>query len=49
MLAQGAIERPLVFEGNDTPGVMLASAARILSASVSVLRWVAQCRAHGMP
>ncbi|MCJ2189211.1 2Fe-2S iron-sulfur cluster-binding protein [Novosphingobium beihaiensis] len=28
VLAQGAIERPLVFEGNDTPGVMLASAAR---------------------
>jgi sarcosine oxidase, subunit alpha len=28
ILAQGAIERPLVFEGNDTPGVMLASAAR---------------------
>ncbi len=28
LLAQGAIERPLVFEGNDTPGVMLASAAK---------------------
>ena len=28
VLAQGAIERPLVFEGNDVPGVMLASAAR---------------------
>ena len=28
VLAQGAIERPLVFEGNDTPGVMLASAAK---------------------
>jgi sarcosine oxidase, subunit alpha len=28
ILAQGAIERPLVFEGNDVPGVMLASAAR---------------------
>ncbi|MFM9936678.1 MAG: 2Fe-2S iron-sulfur cluster-binding protein [Novosphingobium sp.] len=28
MLAMGAIERPLVFEGNDVPGVMLASAAR---------------------
>ena len=28
VLAQGAIERPLVFAGNDTPGVMLASAAR---------------------
>lgn len=30
ILAQGAIERPLVFEGNDVPGVMLASAARTL-------------------
>ncbi len=29
ILAQGAIERPLVFEGNDVPGVMLASAARV--------------------
>ena len=29
VLAQGAIERPLVFSGNDTPGVMLASAARV--------------------
>jgi sarcosine oxidase subunit alpha len=29
ILAQGAIERPLVFDGNDVPGVMLASAARI--------------------
>ena len=28
VLAMGAIERPLVFEGNDVPGVMLASAAR---------------------
>ncbi len=28
ILAQGAIERPLVYAGNDTPGVMLASAAR---------------------
>ena len=27
VLAQGAIERPLVFADNDTPGVMLASAA----------------------
>lgn len=26
VLATGAIERPLVFTGNDTPGVMLASA-----------------------
>lgn len=28
VLAAGAIERPLVFPGNDRPGVMLASAAR---------------------
>jgi sarcosine oxidase, subunit alpha len=28
VLAAGAIERPLVFEGNDRPGVMLAGAAR---------------------
>lgn len=28
VLATGAIERPLVFQGNDRPGVMLASAAR---------------------
>jgi sarcosine oxidase subunit alpha len=27
VLAAGALERPLVFSGNDTPGVMLASAA----------------------
>ncbi len=28
LLASGAIERPIVFGGNDLPGVMLASAAR---------------------
>ena len=28
VLAAGAIERPLVFEGNDVPGVMMASAMR---------------------
>ncbi|MDF1610173.1 sarcosine oxidase subunit alpha [Hoeflea sp. YIM 152468] len=28
VLGQGAIERPLVFDGNDRPGVMLASAAQ---------------------
>ena len=27
MLATGALERPIVFPGNDRPGVMLASAA----------------------
>lgn len=31
VLAQGAIERPLVFNGNDVPGVMLAGAARTLA------------------
>ncbi|MBP6441931.1 MAG: (2Fe-2S)-binding protein [Sphingorhabdus sp.] len=31
VLAQGAIERPLVFDGNDTPGVMLSSAARVFA------------------
>ena len=31
ILAQGAIERPLVFEGNDTPGVMLSSAAKVFA------------------
>ena len=29
VLAQGAIERPLVFDGNDKPGVMLSSAAKV--------------------
>jgi sarcosine oxidase subunit alpha len=29
VLATGAIERPLVFSGNDRPGIMLASAARV--------------------
>jgi sarcosine oxidase, subunit alpha len=29
VLATGAIERPLVFPGNDRPGIMLAGAARI--------------------
>ena len=31
ILAQGAIERPVVFEGNDTPGVMLSSAAKVFA------------------
>ncbi len=31
LVAQGAIERPLVFDGNDTPGVMLSSAAKIFA------------------
>ncbi len=29
VIAAGAIERPLVFNNNDKPGVMLASAARV--------------------
>ena len=28
MIAAGAIERPIVFPGNDRPGVMMASAVR---------------------
>ena len=32
VLATGAIEQPLVFEGNDLPGVMLAGGARRLAA-----------------
>ncbi|OYY70109.1 MAG: sarcosine oxidase subunit alpha [Sphingomonadales bacterium 17-56-6] len=36
VLAQGAIERPLVFEGNDTPGVMLSSAAKIFATRYGV-------------
>jgi sarcosine oxidase subunit alpha len=36
VLAQGAIERPLVFHGNDVPGVMLASAGRTLAVRYGV-------------
>ncbi len=36
ILAQGAIERPLVFDGNDTPGVMLASAAKTFAVRYGV-------------
>jgi sarcosine oxidase subunit alpha len=48
VLAQGAIERPLVFDGNDTPGVMLASAARTLALryGVAVGRAVVVMAAH---
>ncbi|MBK8631521.1 MAG: (2Fe-2S)-binding protein [Sphingomonadales bacterium] len=48
ILAQGAIERPLVFEGNDVPGVMLASAARVfaLRHGVAVGKNVAVMAAH---
>ena len=27
IIATGSIERPIVFDGNDTPGIMLANAA----------------------
>ncbi|HVM77748.1 MAG TPA: sarcosine oxidase subunit alpha family protein [Stellaceae bacterium] len=37
LLATGAIERPLVFAGNDRPGVMLASAMRAYANQYGVL------------
>jgi len=37
ILATGAIERPLVFSGNDLPGVMLASAAQTYLSEYGVL------------
>lgn len=48
ILAQGALERPLVFDGNDTPGVMLASAAHCyaLRYGVTVGRNVVVMAAH---
>jgi sarcosine oxidase subunit alpha len=48
ILAQGAIERPLVFDGNDVPGVMLASAARtwLFRYGVAVGRNVALMATH---
>ena len=36
VLAQGAIERPLLFADNDRPGIMLASAARTYAARFGV-------------
>ena len=36
VLATGAIERPIVFAGNDLPGVMLASAARTYARQYAV-------------
>jgi heterotetrameric sarcosine oxidase alpha subunit len=36
VLAKGALERPLLFAGNDRPGVMLASAARTYAARFGV-------------
>ncbi len=48
VLAQGAIERPLVFDGNDTPGVMLSSAAKVFANryGVAVGKSVALMAAH---
>jgi sarcosine oxidase, subunit alpha len=48
ILAQGAIERPLVFDGNDTPGVMLSSAALTfaLRYGIAVGKSVAVMAAH---
>ena len=48
LLAQGAIERPLVFDGNDTPGVMLSSAAKtfVNRYGVAVGRSVALMATH---
>ena len=48
ILAQGAIERPLVFGGNDTPGVMLSSAAKVFANryGVAVGKAVALMAAH---
>jgi sarcosine oxidase, subunit alpha len=48
ILAQGAIERPLVFDGNDTPGVMLSSAAKTFATryGVAVGKSVALMASH---
>ena len=48
VIAQGAIERPLVFDGNDTPGVMLASAAKtwLFRYGVAVGRRIALMASH---
>ena len=48
ILAQGAIERPLVYDGNDVPGVMLSSAARTYACrfGVAVGRNVAVMASH---
>ena len=37
ILAQGAFERPLVFSGNDKPGIMMASAAQVYMSQYGVL------------
>ncbi len=48
ILAQGAIERPLVFDGNDVPGVILASAAKTfaLRYGVAIGKTVALMATH---
>ena len=48
VIATGAIERPLVFPGNDRPGVMLADAARVYLAryGVAVGRRIVIATAH---
>ena len=43
VLATGAIERPLVFPGNDRPGVMLANAVRAFAN-----RWGVRCGARAV-
>ena len=37
ILAQGAFERPLVFSGNDRPGIMMASAGQVYMSQYGVL------------
>ncbi len=51
VIAAGAIERPLVFPGNDRPGVMLADAARAYGLCYVALRYfnVAGAGAHARP
>jgi sarcosine oxidase, subunit alpha len=48
ILAQGAIERPLVFDGNDMPGVMLSSSAKVFATryGVAVGKSVALMASH---
>ena len=48
VLAQGALERPLMFDGNDRPGVMLAGAAQTYLNKFGVLvgRCVAVATSH---
>ncbi len=47
VLATGAIERPLVFPGNDRPGVMLAGAARTYLHRYGVKVGTNACGRHG--